>query len=101
MRNTLPEQERVVRDIQEEVAMLSRLEHPNIVRCLGATKEATHFFIFVEWMPGGSVSDLLRRYGAFTDRVVTSYLQQILRGAAYLHDNRVIHRDIKGMLCDH
>lgn len=98
VRNTEDEQKRVIKDIQDEVTTLSRLEHPNVIRCLGATKEATHFYIFVEWMPGGSVADLLHRYGAFTDRVVTSYLQQILRGTAYLHENRIIHRDIKGEL---
>ena len=32
--------------------MLGRLQHPNIVRCLGATQVEGHFNIFVEWMAG-------------------------------------------------
>ncbi len=51
-RNSLDEQERVVDSIQEEIHMMSRLNHPNIVRILGATQQGCHFFMFVEWMPG-------------------------------------------------
>ena len=45
---------------------------------------------------GGSVSNLLGLYGKFAEQVITSYALQILRGLAYLHDNHILHRDLKG-----
>ena len=38
--------------VREEIEMMSKLNHPNIVRILGATQQGCHFFMFVEWMPG-------------------------------------------------
>ena len=46
---------------------------------------------------GGSISYLLGMYGAFSENVITSYTLQVLRGLAYLHDNHVLHRDLKGI----
>ena len=51
-RNSVAEQERVVESVHEEIQMMSKLNHPNIVRILGATQQGCHFFMFVEWMPG-------------------------------------------------
>ncbi|KAK7484101.1 hypothetical protein BaRGS_00024713 [Batillaria attramentaria] len=95
-RNSPTEQESVVEAITEEIHMMARLSHPNVVRILGATKQGCHFNMFVEWMPGGSVAYLLGQYGAFTEQVTISYTRQILRGLAYLHDNHILHRDLKG-----
>ena len=54
-RNTSDEEEKELKRLKEEVAMLGRLRHPNIVRCLGATQVPGHFNIFVEWMAGQCV----------------------------------------------
>jgi mitogen-activated protein kinase kinase kinase 1 len=80
--------------------MMARLNHPNIVRILGATQQGCHFFMFVEWMPGGSVAMLLEKYGSFTEDVMISYTLQVLRGLAYLHENHMLHRDLKGETAD-
>ena len=45
---------------------------------------------------GGSIAHLLNTFGAFTDLVVVDYIRQTLLGLAYLHDNQVLHRDLKG-----
>ncbi|KAK3781023.1 hypothetical protein RRG08_046327 [Elysia crispata] len=95
-RNSPQEQEKVVEAITEEIHMMAKLSHPNIVRILGATKQGCHFNMFVEWMPGGSMAYLLGEYGPFTENVIVSYTRQILKGLAYLHDNHVLHRDLKG-----
>ena len=38
--------------IKDELVLTSRLNHPNVVRILGATQGDCHFNLFVEWMPG-------------------------------------------------
>jgi serine/threonine protein kinase len=47
-------------------------------------------------MAGGSVAGMLDRYGPFNEEVVLCYTKQILEGLSYLHDNRILHRDLKG-----
>ena len=41
---------------------------------------------------------LLGEYGPFTENVIVNYTRQMLKGLAYLHDNHVLHRDLKGEL---
>ncbi|XP_048461095.1 mitogen-activated protein kinase kinase kinase 1 [Rhincodon typus] len=52
VRNTSTEQEEVVQTLREEIRMMSRLNHPNIIRMLGATCEKSNYNLFVEWMAG-------------------------------------------------
>jgi len=52
--------------------------------------------IFLEYVPGGSVATLLRNYGAFEESLVRTWVRQILTGLNYLHEQDIVHRDIKG-----
>ena len=44
----------------------------------------------------GSVKDELRNYGALTENVTRKYTRQVLEGLVFLHNNVIVHRDIKG-----
>lgn len=52
VRNTSSEQEEVVEALREEIRMMSHLNHPNIIRMLGATCEKSNYNLFIEWMAG-------------------------------------------------
>ncbi|XP_046841347.1 mitogen-activated protein kinase kinase kinase 1-like isoform X2 [Xenia sp. Carnegie-2017] len=95
-RNSSNEQQKVTDVILEEIEILSKVHHPNITKCLGVTRHAGHFNIFLEWMAGGSLAKLLSIHGHLEEKVAINYTLQIIRGVAYLHEQLVIHRDIKG-----
>ncbi|CAL9200773.1 unnamed protein product [Musa hybrid cultivar] len=85
-----------IRELEEEVKLLKKLSHPNIVRYLGTAREEETLNILLEFVPGGSISSLLGKFGSFPEAVIRMYTKQLLQGLDYLHRNGIIHRDIKG-----
>uniref|UniRef100_A0A3B3UQZ3 Mitogen-activated protein kinase kinase kinase 22 n=1 Tax=Poecilia latipinna TaxID=48699 RepID=A0A3B3UQZ3_9TELE len=87
-----------VNALECEIQLLKNLRHDRIVQYYGCLRDLEHrkLTIFVEFMPGGSIKDQLKAYGALTEKVTRRYTRQILQGVSYLHSNMIVHRDIKG-----
>ncbi|KAH6783300.1 Protein kinase superfamily protein [Perilla frutescens var. hirtella] len=80
----------------QEITLLSRLRHPNIVQYYGSETVDDKLYIYLEFVSGGSIYKILQEYGQLGEAAIRSYTQQILSGLTYLHGTNTIHRDIKG-----
>ncbi|KAH8685615.1 cell division control protein-like protein 15 [Tricladium varicosporioides] len=90
----LPKSE--LRMIEAEIDLLKNLNHDNIVKYLGFVKSSDCLNIILEYCENGSLHSICKSYGKFPENLVGVYMGQILLGLQYLHDQGVIHRDIKG-----
>ncbi|KAI0389591.1 hypothetical protein F5Y17DRAFT_448376 [Xylariaceae sp. FL0594] len=90
----LPKSE--LRMIEAEIDLLKNLHHDNIVKYIGFVKSADCLNIILEYCENGSLHSICKAYGKFPENLVGVYMTQVLQGLQYLHDQGVIHRDIKG-----
>ncbi|KAJ4905965.1 Mitogen-activated protein kinase kinase kinase 1 [Raphanus sativus] len=88
------EAQECIQQLEREIALLSRLQHQNIVRYRGTAKDGSNLYIFLELVSQGSLLKTYQRY-QLPDSVVSTYTRQILDGLKYLHGEGFIHRDIK------
>lgn len=90
----LPKSE--LRVITLEIDLLKNLDHPNIVKYRGFVKSAESLNIILEYCENGSLHSISKNFGKFPENLVGIYMSQVLHGLLYLHEQGVIHRDIKG-----
>ncbi|SCV01962.1 LAME_0G19680g1_1 [Lachancea meyersii CBS 8951] len=77
-----------------EIDLLKNLKHENIVKYHGFIQKSHQLFILLEYCSQGSLRDLIKR-GPVDENECRAYIKQTLHGLRYLHEQGVIHRDIK------
>ncbi|KAF2720777.1 hypothetical protein K431DRAFT_313069 [Polychaeton citri CBS 116435] len=82
--------------IMQEIDLLKNLHHPNIVKYQGFVKSTENLYIILEYCENGSLHSICKNFGKFPENLVSLYTAQVLQGLLFLHDQGVIHRDIKG-----
>ncbi|RLN94387.1 hypothetical protein BBJ28_00008431 [Nothophytophthora sp. Chile5] len=76
--------------------LLRKLKHENIVKYHDTIKTQMFLYIVLEYMENGSLAQFIKKFGALSETLVAMYITQVLRGLAYLHEQGVLHRDVKG-----
>ncbi|KAI9396742.1 hypothetical protein POPTR_004G179514v4 [Populus trichocarpa] len=93
--------ERVNSDLQKEFAqevyIMRKVRHKNVVQFIGACTKPPSLCIVTEFMHGGSVYDYLHKQrGVFKLPNLLKVAIDVSKGMDYLHQNNIIHRDLKG-----
>ncbi|KAI9632262.1 kinase-like domain-containing protein, partial [Dioszegia hungarica] len=87
--------------IRREIAVMKKLDHPNIVKLTEAISvpNADALYLVLEYMPGGVLMHIKMGEEAgeppFGIEQAREYFRQLILGLEYLHGNGVVHRDIK------
>lgn len=82
--------------LQREIDLLKLLKNPYIVEYRESFNTRDTLFIVMEFVENGSLSLIVKKFGRLQESLVIIYMLQILEGLSFLHDQGVIHRDIKG-----
>ncbi|KAK7246823.1 hypothetical protein RIF29_41693 [Crotalaria pallida] len=80
--------------LRQEISLMSQFKHENIVRYFGTNKENNMLYIFFELVTKESLASLYQKF-PLRDSQVSEYTRQILSGLKYLHDQNVVHGDLK------
>lgn len=84
-------------DVEMEFKLLEYLSHPNIVRYYANIRCGGYLHIILEYCENGALTSLLSKFGGRPpEALIAHYISDVLTGLAYLHEQGVIHRDIKG-----
>jgi calcium-dependent protein kinase len=79
----------------EEVSILMRLDHPNIIRIYHVYQESRNFAIVTELCTGGELFERIQKSHSFSEKQAAELMKQILGAVNYLHENEIVHRDLK------
>jgi len=88
--------QRARKRFEQEARMLSKLgSHAQIPTLLNYFEQEGEFYLVQEYIRGWTLAREVRRGGPFSEAKVKHFLLEFLPLLQYVHDNRVIHRDIK------
>uniref|UniRef100_A0A2N9FZA6 Protein kinase domain-containing protein n=1 Tax=Fagus sylvatica TaxID=28930 RepID=A0A2N9FZA6_FAGSY len=93
----IPDEDKV-KAFRDELALLQKIRHPNVVQFLGAVTQSSPMMIVTEYLPKGDLRAFLKKRGALKPTTAVRFALDIARGMSYLHENKpapIIHRDLE------
>ena len=83
-----------------EILILRKLYHKNIIKLEALKKTKNHYYVIMEYCNGGTLSQCLENYKhlynrPFTEEIVQCLMRQIVSAINYIHGLKIIHRDLK------
>uniref|UniRef100_A0A8C4EE19 non-specific serine/threonine protein kinase n=1 Tax=Dicentrarchus labrax TaxID=13489 RepID=A0A8C4EE19_DICLA len=81
--------------IQNEVAILRRVKHPNIVLLIEEMDTYNELYLVMELVKGGDLFDAITSANRYTERDASGMLYNLANAIKYLHTLNIVHRDIK------
>ena len=78
-----------------EAYAAAQLVHHNVVQIYDFGEDDGQHYFSMEWVKGGTLSDLVREKGSLDPKLAASYILQAARGLQFAHRSGMVHRDIK------
>eukprot|EP01130_Rhizamoeba_saxonica_P008076 TRINITY_DN3263_c0_g1_i2.p1 TRINITY_DN3263_c0_g1~~TRINITY_DN3263_c0_g1_i2.p1 ORF type:complete len:472 (-),score=109.15 TRINITY_DN3263_c0_g1_i2:53-1444(-) len=82
--------------VMRESQILDQLDHVNIVKIFDVYDSKDDLYFVLEYIDCGTLFNLLKKNGLIPEDLIARYIRQVLEGLVYLHDQGIVHRDIKG-----
>ncbi|XVF84192.1 hypothetical protein PTKIN_Ptkin17bG0005800 [Pterospermum kingtungense] len=80
--------------VKREIAIMSRLRHPNIVKLIEVLATKTKIYFVMEFAKGGELFTRISR-GRFSEDLSRRFFQQLISAVGFCHSRGVFHRDLK------
>ncbi|XP_064632286.1 calcium/calmodulin-dependent protein kinase type 1-like [Lineus longissimus] len=81
--------------LRNEIAVLNKLQHPNIVRLVDVFEDQKVVYLVMELVTGGELFDRIVEKGSYTEKDASVLIKQILEAVDFMHEKGVVHRDLK------
>ncbi|XP_059163787.1 uncharacterized protein LOC131946833 isoform X2 [Physella acuta] len=89
-------QKKLMEGLQSEASILIKLKHKNIVQFHGYQRKENDIILFLEYIKMGTLSTFIKQHTRLNEGLTRQFTIQILEGVKYLHENNILHLDIKG-----
>jgi len=82
-------------NIVNEIEVLKKIDHPNIVRIYEFAQDKEYFYLVTEYCEGGELLNKIIKQKFITERVAAKVIKQVLSAVVYCHEKNIVHRDLK------
>lgn len=81
--------------LKAEVDILTKCDHPNVVKMYAVYETDTHLFLCLELLTGGELFDRIISKGHYSEEDARRLTVTLLEATKYLHAQGIAHRDLK------
>ena len=81
--------------MKEEILILKKLNHENIVKYYGHIETINQLFIKMEYLKYGTLADWMEKNKNISEEEASLIIKKVLSAISYLHQNQICHRDLK------
>ena len=89
----------LIKKMKEEISILKKLDHENIVKFYGHMETSNQFLIKMEYIKYGTLSRWMKDHHKITELEASLILGKVLSAIEYLHRMHICHRDILSQKC--